>query len=316
LHDYDAWCQGLLEQLDATPGQVVYEHESTRNSVRRQLDQIKATCEFLTKARASDRVIQRGYFRDKAAVAREVLGNRPAAADGQCKEAITVLRGQHAELKQKLAALNAAREAIVARARTVLQCLKELRRQGLLTDGPIVANLEETLSLVFWKRGPAHKPGVRRREAPVAAALKEISLRDFLQQAMEAVGKHLAAEIPRAIEDEKRAVLIETAKTLAARLATVKAPSEFSCLERTILALHFTFTSARSGLGAIGNELRAQHEKSLANAPSKDAQIAVNSLIRRNVLRLDNFEVFRYTAPVWKAVEQFRNSGMLAVGCE
>ena len=74
---FSACTESLLKTLDAAPLRAILRYELTHRALLAELDRVKRTREFLAHAKPSERLVVGAKVLDKAAVARDVLGQRP-----------------------------------------------------------------------------------------------------------------------------------------------------------------------------------------------------------------------------------------------
>lgn len=322
-HRFDSDCRKFDVFLNTTPRQVVYRYHRTREAILARADRIAELLGFLTHGGSGGRIEWGGRLLDRTAMATKVIGglntkrrSETSGVSGNAMrmEAVRMLAERHAELKQWLASHDAARNALTDAAGSILQCAKKLCRQGVLSaQDPAVEFLEGLLLYLFWDDAGDRNGRWPARAARAESALKTRPLRDVCNQALDGVTRSVTAGTTRAVERKKRGLLHAAAGQLVARLEAWRAGPRFSAAERAILALQFTFTSARQGLGGLGVYQLGQHERVLDESTDKETFYAVRSLMQQGVLEESDLGVFRYTPAVWQAVERYQKKATVTM---
>lgn len=314
---YVVCCRDFVERLSTTPKQVTYRYHRTRDAILDRLDQIENLRAFLVQGKSGDFLVGTTRLFGKAAVARMVIGNREprrlselveASSNTLYKEAVRVLDVQRAELERMFATHDEAWSSLVSAAVRILKCVEDLTSRGVVsTVDPAIDTLKCVLLYVFWEEVPQRYQKIHDATTiPSIESLKTRPLVEVLNQSFEGAAKSIAVGIPEAIEHMRHKLLREAARQLVARLEAWQEGPRFSSLELAILSLHFTFTSARAGLGGLGTRELRYYYSVIDDAAEHDILDAVRCLVRKEALLASDFDVFRYMPSVWRAVERSR----------
>jgi hypothetical protein len=190
--------------------------------------------EFLAHGKRSERLIADDHIRNKAAVARKVLGGRGSASvDALCKEAVDALDGRVAELMRALATFEVARGFILREASAMLRCTSVGRRELISPHDPAVIDLNETLTLVFWTKAA----DMHQTERVAYSDDGSMPLREFFKSRMDSIAESAEREVLLINERRRRTILLDTASQLGAQLAAWRPRTALTHIEGEVVII-------------------------------------------------------------------------------
>jgi hypothetical protein len=299
LQRFSACSESFQQSLSNSPLRAILQYGHVRSTIFDQRDHLLHVRKFLAQAKPGERLGVGNEYHDRARVACDLLKSHQKPVD--FKGAIAVLTSQIDAIDKQAAALSSARELIVSQARLLLHCVRELEHKGLIVaDDAAAIALQEVLSLLFWPESAHERTQAKRMASSPAGSLP---LTRFFAETSAKISAHANSLTKVAITCVRRDVLKNAARQLAGQVMSWRPPVGLTRCERAILGLHFSFTSNRQGLGTINKAQLSRWESELE---AYDVLEAVRSLIRRELLQQEDFDVFRYVPSVWGAVARLR----------
>lgn len=314
---YRGTCRHFFELLDRTPKEAIYASGRAVNRLLDIRDSFKAYQGDLVAGNV--RLHLGGRFRTPLEAAKWLiekydpifLKQRPDAGRKTIlARAFALLDGEVWKLDEKLAALRQVRGAIVSAIQAVLERVHDAARLGLVDrSAPEVIELELLVDYCFpGSIALGSRPKSVRQAAAqsVQSRLSNFGMQPSFHIVTSLVCEKMEATLPLALERKAHGMLRAAARQLAADLDSwCGEPALPDQLATAILALHFSFTSAREGLGGLSAAHQNRYERDLAAASPAEVRRVIASLIDMNLLVADDCELFRYTPSIGRPFQEY-----------
>jgi hypothetical protein len=293
----------LLRLVRGMPPVVIYRYDETRIKILERLDDLRDKKDSLN---GSLKTTNARHFIAK--VCPDAVPSFRHLTGGELVARAHGLLDQQIDRQQKsLTAIQHARHAFEQAVSEIMARVREGARLGLLDQGCAeLAQLTALLELCVpgsGTRGIVQRKELRAAKSRVIEAWKAAGLEATLRSALSQLHARVFDELPTRLRQAKRVTLTAAARELSAQLdksCQENVPFAAEPLARAILALYFSYTTARNGAGGLSTVDQARYERELGLAPSGHVRSAIERLLDAGILTPNDADFFRYKPSVYR----------------
>lgn len=317
IERYRETCHHFFQLLDQAPKEAVYIFGRTTGKLLDVRDSLHVFQRQLVAGNV--RLHIGGQYRTSLAAAKwlvakydaSFLQNHVHAGPKTIRaHAIALVDSEILKVEEELTALRNVRRSLVVAAQAILKRVHEAARLGLMSrSDSAVVEIETLVEYCFpgsTVLGPSYKAVREAQMKPATSRLGKHGVRRSFQIVTGLVYKHIETMLPSVLEQKKQAALRAAARQLVSELDSFRLrTAAFDRLATAILALRFSFTSAREGLGGLSTADEARYQRELAAASGTDVRSAIETLMSQELITADDCDLFRYTPSVGRPFPEY-----------
>jgi hypothetical protein len=299
---YAAACREFDRVLNSIPAAVIYEHDATKTKLLDLLHELRTY-----QASLAEGTLRTTAARNLVAMFSPETGGhyRNVSRQNLLANAALLVDQEIARNESKLHTLHELRDNLVNATNTLVHRAHAATRLRLLNnDSAALVELEAFIDN-RWPGAVSHSRAsedvwITATHRAVELA-KKFGVVNAFRAILTRVYREMQHELPSVLRKKMRELLAKAARDLSIDLDTWcqnQTPFAGSPVARAILALHFTFSAARQGLGGVSTTDQARYERELDAASPVQIQAAIELLLDRDLLTTSDEELFGYTPSV------------------